>query len=186
MAEDKTDPPEDTATQDLTQDTGTQDQDPPEDDPKDQDQDQEKDKDPEKEKLIRRRDAALRRAQQAEEREKALRDKYEPKDQDPETKANRKLIRAEFKVVAAKAGVADEDLRDLASFLDLDSVPVDGDGEVDADMIQERLDTLARIFGKTSGGRTRGPRLDTRDKGGEKAKPLDAASKRRRDMLAGR
>jgi hypothetical protein len=186
MAED-TDKTEDTGTQDTeTEDTGTQDTET--EDTGTQDQDQEKDKDPEKEKLIRRRDAALRRAQQAEEREKALRDKYEPKDQDPETKANRKLVRAEFKVVAAKAGVADEDLKDLASFLDLDSVPVDGDGEVDADMIQERLDTLGRIFGKLSGsgGRSRGPRLDTRDKGGEKAKPMDPASKRRRDMLAGR
>jgi hypothetical protein len=182
---------EDPKDQDPTKDQDPKDQeDLDQEDPDQEDQEDPKEKeDPEKAKLIRRRDAALRRAQKAEEDAAKLREKYEARDQDPEVRANRKLVAAEARVVMAAKGITDPaDQKTLAAYLDLGSVTVSGDGDVDSDTIQDRLEELVSVVGKLSGGggRTRTPRLDTRDRGGEKAKPLDPGSKRRRDMLAGR
>lgn len=185
MAEDPTkDPVEDP----KDQDPGTDPEDPgtdPEEDPE-----EEKPKpNPEVQKAIRRRDAALAAKKKAEEEAAALRAKYEPDQADPEVKANRKLVRAEARVVMSGAGLTErEDQAALATFLDLDTVTVGPDGEVDSDEIQERLEKLIRIAGKLSGGqkRTTVPRLDPRDRGGEKGKPVDPATARRKAMLQGR
>lgn len=177
------------------QDPGTEDpkdQDPGQEDPKDQDPDGDgddpkdppKDLDPELKKAQKRRDAALARAQKAEEEAKALREKYEKAEEDPEKRANRKLIQAEARVVLGEAGVSKDDHQKVMRYLALDDIAVDGDGNVDSDTIQERVEELARIFGKRQ-EKARAPRLDPRDRGGEKAKPADAAAKRRREMLRG-
>lgn len=162
--------------------------DPPEDPEKDEPEEkgqEKKDLDPEVRKAQRRRDAALTRAQKAEEEAKRLRDKYEPEKADPVKVANRRLVTAESRVVMTAAGITDrEDQQALASFLDLDSVAVDDDGTVDSDAIQERLEKLAGILGKAA-KKTRPPvpRVETKDRGGEKAKPTDSATARRKAML---
>lgn len=186
MATDQ-DPPEDQdpPDQDPPEDgkDKPEDQDPPEDDPKDQKDP--KDQDPEKAKLIQARDRLKAKTRDQETRIRELEEKLNPGKADPVKAANRKLVTAEARVVLTKAGVADAgDQKAVMDFLGLDSVAVSDDGDVDAEEIQERLDTLQRVFGKAAGGGTRRtPRTDTRDRGGEKAKEPDAASKRRRAML---
>lgn len=174
------------------------DQDPGAEDPKDQDpkdgdpaEDEDppekpKEEDPEKAKLIKRRDSALARAQKAEDEARALREKYEKSDEDPVVKANRRLVAAEGRVVLTAAGIGKEDQATVLKYLDLDSVSVGDDGQVDSDTLQERVEELARIFGGKKDPGKRTPKVDTRDRGGEKAKPEDAATARRKAMLGGR
>jgi hypothetical protein len=157
------------------------DDDPDDQDPKD---DPKKDLDPELKKAQKRRDAALARAQKAEEEAARLREKYEKKDEDPEVRANRKLVAAETRVVLTEAGVPKDDHSTVMKYLALDDVAVGTDGTVDSDTIQERVEELVRIFGGRKEKKA-APRLDTRDRGGDRAKPSDAASKRRREMLRG-
>lgn len=169
-------------------------QDPPE-DPKDPDLDPEdppedpKDKpkvDPEVAKATARRDKALQRAQAAEAKVKELEEKLNPGKADPVAAANRRLVTAEARVVLTGKGITDPtDQKAVLAFLGLDTVDVSDDGDVDSDAITERVEDLARVFGKLGGGKggTRTPRVDTRDRGGEKAKPDDAATARRKAML---
>lgn len=195
MAEDPKDqdPGTDPDPKDQDPSTDPKDQDPKDQDPKDQDPGTDpdpkdpKDQDPEVRKALQRRDAALKRAQKAEDDARKLREKYEPKDEDPEVKANRKLVRAEARVVLTKAGVTEtDDQKVLMDVLALDDVDVDTDGAVDSDAIQERLDAILAVARKLTGpGGRRTPRVDTRDRGGEKEKPMDAAKRRRMEMLRG-
>lgn len=180
MATEDQDPKDQDPGKEDPKDRDPKDEDPGEDDPK---KDQDPPKDPELAKAQKRRDAALARAQKAEEEAKTLREKYEKSDEDPVVKANRRLVSAEGRVVLTAAGVAKEDQAAVLRYLDLDSVHVGDDGAVDSDAIQERVEELSRIFGGQKKDTKRSPRLDTRDKGGEKAKPEDAATARRRAML---
>lgn len=174
------------------------DQDPPEDDPKGDDPEdppeedpkgKPKDQDPDLKRAIQRRDRALKEKTALAEQLQKLKEKYEPEKADPVKVANRRLVTAEAKVVLTGKGFTDPgDQKALAAYLDLDSVSVTDDGDVDSDTIQDRVEELVRIVGKVAGGggKNRTPRLDTRDRGGERAQPKDAASTRRRDMLLGR
>jgi hypothetical protein len=175
---------EDQGETDLSQDDATDDtKDAKDGDQKDGDQKDPKVTDAEA-KAIRRRDAALKRAQRAEEEAAALREKYEKDKTDPVKVANQRLVKAEARVVLTAAGITDTgDQREVMSFLSLDDVTVDNDGNVDSDAIQERLDTLKRVFGKGQKDTKRTPRIDTRDKGGNGAKPDDPATARRKSML---
>lgn len=181
MAEDQDDT-KDQKDQDQTDDQDQKDQD--QDDQKDQDQ--KKDVDPELAKAQKRRDSALARAQKAEEEARALREKYEKSDEDPVVKANRRLVAAEGRVVLTAAGITKDDQATVLKYLDLDSVSVGDDGQVDSDTLQERVEELARIFGGRKDPAKRTPKVDTRDRGGERAKPEDAATARRKAMLGGR
>lgn len=147
------------------------------------DPDKDPPKDPELEKAIRRRDAALAAKKKAEDELAALRAKHEPDKADPVKAANRRLVTAEARTVLTAAGITErEDQKVVLGYLDLDSVSVTDDGDVDADTIQDRVEDLKRIFGGKAQPR-RTPRVDTRDKGGDNGKPQDAASRRRREML---
>jgi hypothetical protein len=180
--EDDTKDQDDTGTKDQD-DTGTEDQDdtgtedkPADDKPKD-------DVDPEVAKAIKRRDAAITARKKAEAEAQALRDKYEKDKTDPLAQANSRLVKAEAKTVLTASGVAKEDQTAVMRYLALDDVQVDNDGNVDTDAIQDAVDELKKIFGKGAKDIKRTPRIDTRDKGGNGAKPADAASARRREML---
>lgn len=178
---DPTDPPVDPPTDPVDPPT-----DPPADPPADPPDDDPEDppKDPELQKAIRRRDAALAAKKKADDELAALKAKYEPDKADPVKTANRRLVTASARTVLTAAGVTEkEDQKAVIGFLDLDSISVTDDGDVDEDAIQERVEDLKRIFGKGGGGGRRTPRVDTRDKGGDNGKPQDAASKRRREML---
>lgn len=155
-------------------------------DPKDPEQDPE-DKpkaDPEKAKLITARDRAKEKARQLQERVSELEEKLNPGKKDPVAVANRRLVTAEARVALTTKGITDPaEQKEVMDFLALDSVSVSDDGEVDSDAITERLDTLARIFGKGKQNGRRTPNLDTRDLGGERGKPVDPAKARRLSML---
>lgn len=163
--------------------------DPPEDPPEDPEPD-DKPKDPEPDpeviKAQKRRDAALTRAQKAEEEVKALREKYEKAEEDPEKRANRKLITAEARVVLTEAGVSKDDQAKVMKYLALDDISVGQDGTVDSDTITDRVEELRGVFGKAAKDKPRTPRVDTRDRGGERAKPESAAARRRAEMLGHR
>lgn len=158
--------------------------DPPEDPPKDPDPDpKDPEPDPELVKAQKRRDAALGRAQKAEEEAARLREKYEKAEEDPEKRANRKLVSAEARVVLTEAGVPKDDQAKVMKYLALEDINVGQDGTVDSETISERVEELREIFGKAPKEKPRTPRVDTRDRGGERAKPEDAATARRKAML---
>lgn len=183
MAEDPKDPVEDPKDPVDPEPDPEPDPDP---DPKDPDpKDKGKDLDPEAKRAIQRRDRALKERDAAKEEARKLREKYEPEKADPVKVANRRLVTAESRVVMTAAGITEkEDQAKLAGFLGLDDVAVDEDGTVDSDAIQERLETLTGILKKVAGAPgKRTPRVDTRDRGGEKAAPKDAQAARRREML---
>jgi hypothetical protein len=98
---------------------------------------------------------------------------------DPVEIANRRLVRAEAGRTLAAAGITDRGVqRDVLSVLDLSGIAVDEDGEVDTDAIEERIETLQRVFAtrdtKDTKGGTRSPKVDTRDRGGRApGKPAD-------------
>jgi hypothetical protein len=189
MAEDQD---KDAGTQeDQDQDSGTQeDQDQDSGTQEDQEKDSGKrDQDTELKKAIGRRDRALKEKAALADQLRALKEKYEPEKADPVKVANRRLVAAEARVVLTGKGITDPgDQKEVMDFLALDSVTVSDDGEVDSDTLTDRVERLSSIFGKLGGGGGNGrrtPRVDTRDRGGEKAKPEDAASRRRREMLRG-
>lgn len=184
------DPKDQDPGQEDPKDQDPKDQDPGDGDPGDEDpkdQDPKDGPDPEVKKAQARRDKALQRAQAAEARVKELEEKLNPGKADPVKAANRRLVTAEARVVLTAKGITEPaDQKAVMGFLDLDSVDVSDDGEVDGDTITERLETLARVFGKGGGGgRPRTPRVDTRDRGGDRAKDVDPAKKRRMEMLQG-
>lgn len=189
MAKDpNVDPEQDPTDPDPADPTDPDPEDPEDSDPDDK-KDPKKEQDPEVAKAIRRRDSALARAKKAEDEAAALREKYEGSKDDPVAKANRKLVAAEARVVLTAAGFTESaDQKVLMDFLGLDDVEVGPDGEVDSDTIKDRLEDLVSVVKKSIPDQRRGggPRVDTRDRGGEKGKTLDPASKRRRDMLMGR
>lgn len=175
---DPTDPPVDPPEDPPTDPPADPPADPPDPDPEDPPVD------PEVQKAIRRRDAALAAKRKSDEELAALKAKYEPDKADPVKAANRRLVTAEARTVLTAAGITErEDQKEVLAYLDLDTVSVTDDGDVDADAIQDRVDALRRIFGGKAPAGKRTPRVDTRDKGGENGKPTDAASKRRREML---
>lgn len=147
------------------------------------------DQDPELAKAIRTRDQAKAKARELQDRVKELEEKLNPGKADPVAQANRRLVAAETRTVLTAAGVKDPaDQKALLGFLDLASITVGNDGEVDTDAIQDQVDTLISVAKKlagTGGGGKRTPRLDTRDLGGEKGKPADPAKARRMAMLQG-
>ena len=156
---------------------------PPEDPPADPPEDP-PEEDPELKKAIKRRDAALAAKKRAEEELAAYRAKHEPDKADPVKAANRRLVTASARTVLTAAGITEkEDQKEVLGYLDLDSVDVTDDGDVDEDAIQERVDALRRIFGGKAPAGKRTPRIDPRDKGGDNGKTRDAASQRRREML---
>lgn len=147
--------------------------------------DSKKGQDPELAKAIKARDTAKAKAREYQDRIKDLEEKLNPGKKDPVAVANRRLVTAEARVAMTAKGITDPaDQKAVIDFLGLDSVDVSDDGEVDGDAITERLETLARVFGKNGGGK-RTPRLDTRDLGGERGKPVDPAKARRLSMLQG-
>lgn len=186
MAEEK-DPPKEDPKTDPPEDEVDPDNDP--DDPdNDPDQGKPKDppKDPELEKAIKRRDAALAGRKKAEEEAQALRDKYEKDKTDPIKVANGRLVKAEARTVLTAAGITDKgDQATVIRYLDLDSVSVGNDGDVDTADLEGRVEELRAIFGKPVKDKPtkRTPPTDTRDRGGDKGKVPDAASARRRAML---
>jgi hypothetical protein len=183
---DPTDPPKDPELDPPTDpDNDPDNLDNPPDPDKGKDKDKDPPKDPELEKAIRRRDRALADKKKLEDELAALRAKHEPDKVDPVKAANRRLVTASARTVLTAAGITEkDDQKAVIGFLDLDSVSVTDDGDVDEDTIQERVEELKRIFGRNAGTpRPRSPRVDPRDKGGDNAKPEDAASRRRREML---
>jgi hypothetical protein len=185
MAEDEKDPPvtdppvDDDDKVDPDNDPNDPDNDPDQGKPKDPP------KDPELEKAIKRRDAALAGRKKAEEEAAALREKYEKDKTDPVKVANGRLVKAEARTVLTAAGITDKaEQATVMRYLDLDSVSVGTDGDVDSADLEGRVEELRDIFGKkTPATKKTGPRTDTRDRGGDKGKPADAASARRRAML---
>lgn len=153
-------------------------------DPAEGEKDPKPELDPEVKKAIARRDRALKDREAALEQLKALREKYEPASEDPEKRANRKLVHAEARVVLTGAGIPKDDQATVMQYLGLDDVEVGSDGEVDSDAITERVEALSRIFGRRQAAPGRSPRgIDSRDRGGERGKPVDPAKKRRMEML---
>lgn len=180
MTEEKDLPENEDPPDDAPEDDAPGDEDPPEDKGKGK-------ADPELAKAIARRDKALADKRAALEKVRELEEKLNPGKDDPVAQANRRLIAAEARTVLTGKGITEKaDQRAVMDFLALDTVQVDSNGEVDTDAIEERVDSLARVFGKlgTRSGSRGGPRVDTRDRGGDKGKPEDAATRRRREMLA--
>lgn len=176
MAEEEKPPEDEKPAEDEKDETEeTEDEKPPEDEKKD----------PELQKAIKRRDAALAQKKKAEEERDALREKYEKDKTDPVAVANSRLVKAEARTVLTAAGITDKgDQAAVMRYLDLASVSVGGDGDVDTADLEGRVEELRDIFGKKAKEpQKRTPRTDTRDKGGDKAKTLDDASRRRRAML---
>ncbi len=143
------------------------------------------DRDPELAKAIKARDTAKAKTRELTDKIRELEEKLNPGKADPVAAANRRLVSAEARVVLTGKGVTDAaDQRALLDFLKLDGVPVSADGEVDADAIADQVETLLSIARKLNGGAGRkSPRVDTRDLGGEKGKPVDPARARRLEML---
>lgn len=171
----KTDPPENEDPKDPPEN-----EDPPEGDPK-----ADPPENPELTRAIKRRDAALKAKQKIEGELAALKEKYEPEKADPVKAAHRQLASAEARAVLASKGITDrDDQRTVTGFLNLEAIEVQDDGTVDGDAIADQLDSLIKVFGKLNGtGRANNPRLNTRDRGGERAKPEDAKVQRHREML---
>jgi len=104
---------------------------------------------------------------------------------DPVSVANARIVRAEAKSVLAAAGITDRgDVSAVLGVLDLSSIEVDDDGEVDSDALEEVVERLRRAFGGAP-TRPRPPRLDTRDRGGSRGEPVDPDTARRRRFLTG-
>jgi len=104
---------------------------------------------------------------------------------DPVSVANARIIRAEAKSVLAAAGITDRaDVSAVLGVLNLSSIEVDDDGEVDSDALEEVVERLRKAFGGAP-TRPRPPRLDTRDRGGSRGEPVDPDTARRRRFLTG-
>lgn len=177
--------------------------DPPENDPPENDPDD--DDDPEEwtppskeqwEKLDRaakRRDAALRKAQQ----EIADLKKGSKKDGDPDPAADRaaradmRLVRAETRTALTAVGVTDrEDQKRVLDALNLTGIEVDEEDGPDPDQVADLIEVLRKAFGGKGGSngkdRPRTPRIDTRDRGGAKADPADPDKARYAKILGQR
>ena len=184
MSEPKEDPP----VTDPPEDEVDPDNDPndPDNDPDQGKKEEEPPKDPELQKAIKRRDSALARIKTVEAERDALREKYEKDKTDPVKVANGRLVKAEARTVLTAAGITDKgDQATVMRFLDLESVSVGTDGDVDTADLEGRVEELRSIFGKGTKDKPtkRTPRTDTRDRGGDKGDAPNAASARRRAML---
>lgn len=124
-------------------------------------------------KAVKRRDAALKRARDAEARLKALQSGQdgEAPAEDPVAKANLRVVRTEGRAVLAGFGVTSRDDQNaVLSVLSLADIEVTEDGDVDVEALEERLSSLRRILGgpeeKEQPPKKRTPRVDTRDRNG--------------------
>lgn len=164
--------------------------------PEEEDEGEEEEEKPEEnptaelEKLRRtnkRRETALRKAQ--EENAKLRAEKDKPEGDDPLKKANARLLNSSARTVLAAAGITEKDDQKLIlSMVNLSDVEIDDEDGPDEDAIEEKISELRRIFGGTTkpqrpGSTTpRGVKAPDRGKG-EQADP-DAARYRR--IIAGR
>jgi hypothetical protein len=135
-----------------------------------------------------RRENALRKTQAELAKLKAEKEKPEG-EPDPVAKANARLLNASARTVLTAAGVTEkEDQKTILSMIDLSDVDVDEDDGPDEEAIEEKIDTLRRIFGKSSapekpGSRVpRGVRAPDRGKG----ESVDPDTARYRKIIAGR
>jgi hypothetical protein len=132
-------------------------------------------------KRAERRETKLREAQAELAKLRAEKDGTGEPDRD--AIANAKLVNAEARAQLAAAGVTEkDDQRTVIAVLNLSDVEVEENGEVDAEVIEERISELRRIFGKGPAPR-RTPRVDTRDRGGKPGEKVDADSARFRRIL---
>jgi hypothetical protein len=101
---------------------------------------------------------------------KRLREATADKDEkpDPMAEVNARIVGESTRTALAKIGVTDDDDQDLVlDHLNLAGIEVDERGRPDREAITVMVEELRRIFEKPSpNGRTRAPRVDTRDKGG--------------------
>lgn len=104
---------------------------------------------------------------------------------DPLQVANQRVVRASARAALASAGVPKDSIRDVLDVIRLDGIDVDDSGEVDEEELAGRIDALRRALG---GGqpRQRGPRVDTRDRGGANGAPADPDAARYRRILGRR
>lgn len=135
------------------------------------------------EKTAKRRESALRKAQ--EDLAKLRAEKEKPEDEDPVAKANARLLNASARTVLTAAGITDkEDQKLILSMITLSDVDVDDEDGPDEDAIEEKITELRRIFGGTSKPERKG---STRPRGvkatGETPSAPDADSARYRRFL---
>jgi len=98
------------------------------------------------ERTARRREDALRKSQ-ARIKELEAKGEEQPKE-DPEAKANSKLVRASARTLLASAGVTDKaDQVEVLEILNLTDIEVDAAGDPDEDEISDRIERLRKVFG---------------------------------------
>jgi hypothetical protein len=118
------------------------------------------------EEKAKRREEALRKAQRELKELRAKADGTD-KDEDPETRANQKLVRASAKTVLAGIGVTDRaDQAAVLEIIRLDDIEVDDAGDPDEDEISDRVERLRKALGVKAGKEQRTPRRQTSDRGG--------------------
>jgi hypothetical protein len=121
---------------------------------------------------------------------KRLREATADKDDkpDPMVEVNARIVGERARTELAKIGVTDDDDQDtVLDVLNLAGVEVDERGRPDREAISDMVETLSRIFGKPApNGRTRAPRVDTRDKGGTGASSRSRDEERWHKIRAGR
>jgi hypothetical protein len=163
-----------TKPEDDTTGTGT----PPEGDPaedEDEDAEEEETLTPAEVKKLKakaaRREDALRKSQ-AELRELKAKAEGGKKDEDPEAKANAKLVRAGARTALAGIGVTDRAVQgDVLELINLSDIEVDKNGDPDEDEILERIERLRDALGsKATPPVKRTPARNTSDRGGSNGK----------------
>jgi hypothetical protein len=159
-----------------------------EEDDSEEESEEKTEKDPELQKAIRRRDRAIAenrklKAQLAE-KEKAEKKDDEP---DPVAEANSRLVRTAAHGVLRGLGVEDKSDRvEILDLLNLSDVDVDDDG-ADEDAIEEKIETLRRVFGADGKPTRRVPRTTSaKDKGGNSKDTTDPDAARYRRIIGRR
>ena len=131
-----------------------------------------------------RRERALRKAQ--DELAAIRKEKDGEGEEDPEVRANQKLIRASAKAVLAGAGVTDRAAQsEVLELINLADIEVDASGDPDEDEISERIERLRKALGagpakpakRTPAGRS------ATDRGGSSEGSLTPDQKRYRAFL---
>lgn len=133
----------------------------------------------------KRREDALRKAQ---DELKQLKAKAEgAPEEDPEVRANQKLVRASAKTVLASIGVTDRAAQSaVLELINLADIEVDGNGDPDEDEISDRVERLREALGAKQVRQRQTPARQTSDRGGSRSTPLDPDTKRYQEFLSGR
>jgi hypothetical protein len=137
--------------------------------------------------LRRKADRRERELRKAQEELKELRGKGEQEQEDPEARANQKLIRASARAVLAGVGVTDRTVQgEVMGLINLSDIEVDDAGDPDEDEIADRISRLRKALGAEVKPARRTPARDTADRGASQGSDSDPDKARMRAFLRGR